>query len=705
MRTPPLLLGAALLFWGWQTGFLVAGAVMAVVIESARFTKPRWEFTDEDFSRVWTLCTLLFLAATVYAFTANEGPLSLRGLFQAPNLSNLRTADITSTRAAALMIRWLPMVFFLFVAAQAFSSREEISLETISLIFRRRRKKGRRLNQPVPVTRRVNVSYPYFAACLFAASIHTRTDATFFCGLCTLLVWALWAQRSRRFGMFLWGLSLAAAILLGYVGQRGFGPLLGVIQNYNPQWASRFARRGSDPRQSKTALGRIGRLKDSGLIVIRLETRYGSAAPAFLREASYRAYASEAWYAGSSKNDFENVLELPPNSGIWPLLPEKTNTADVRIACHLEGGRGSSRVGLLPLPGGSGRLEDLPAFVLQKNSAGAVLAEGPGLVVFDARYGPDATIDSAPDPSEDLDVPAPEIAALDQVISELHLAGPDTEQALGTIDGFFQSKFSYSTWQRPDRSGGTNETPLGRFLLRSRSGHCEYFATATVLLLRRIGVPARYAVGYCVHEGTGRKYVVRLRDAHAWCLVWRDGQWQDFDTTPASWIEAEARRASPLQWLSDLWSRIGFEFAKFRWGQSRLRQYFLWALVPVLALLFYQVIFRRRTRRRRKEPAKPGTEIVRTGLDSEFYQLERKLVERGVVRQMSEPLSSWLRRAIAEPALAGAGDTLNDLLRLHYRYRFDPLGLNEPDREQLRREAQACLLNLTGRNQGAARAA
>ncbi len=40
-------------------------------------------------------------------------------------------------------------------------------------------------------------------------------------------------------------------------------------------------------------------------------------------------------------------------------------------------------------------------------------------------------------------------------------------------------------------------------------------------MLRRLGVPARYAVGYYVHEGNGENhYVVRERDAHAWCLVW-----------------------------------------------------------------------------------------------------------------------------------------------------------------------------------------
>jgi len=74
MKTPPFLLGATLLFWGWQTGFLMAGAVMALVLESSRFVKTRWDLSDEDFHRIWTFCTLLILAAAIFAFTLNEEP-------------------------------------------------------------------------------------------------------------------------------------------------------------------------------------------------------------------------------------------------------------------------------------------------------------------------------------------------------------------------------------------------------------------------------------------------------------------------------------------------------------------------------------------------------------------------------------------------------------------------------------------------------
>jgi hypothetical protein len=232
--------------------------------------------------------------------------------------------------------------------------------------------------------------------------------------------------------------------------------------------------------------------------------------------------------------------------------------------------------------------------------------------------------------------------------------------------------------------------------LSSRSGHCEYFATATVLLLRELHIPARYAVGYAVHETSGKGYVVRERDAHAWCLAWdsREKIWKDFDTTPGSWIAAEEQRASAWQWLSDGWSWLRFQIAKFRWGQTNLRQYILWGLVPVIAVLLFQIIFRRRKRKATALNKNSGEKIFWPGLDSEFYQLETKLTVRGVPRQTGEPLADWLERALAEPALAGLRAPLREILRLHYQHRFDPHGLDEAGRKMLAQKTRECLESL-----------
>jgi hypothetical protein len=444
-----------------------------------------------------------------------------------------------------------------------------------------------------------------------------------------------------------------------------------------------FGRRRFDPSQSRTEIGNLGRLKTSNRIVVRVEARTG-APPPLLREASYRVFKGQTWYAEQSEKDFFNLPET--NTANWVLVAGKTNSRVATVACYLDGGKA-----LLPLPEGCGRLENLTAYILSKNSLGAVLAEGPDLVVFDADYGPGPTIDSAPD-QDDLNVPPKEIPALDQVISDLHLMDQPADQAFRALNSFFASRFTYSTWQRPSRHMGTNETPLARFLLNTRSGHCEYFATAAVLLFRRAHIPARYAVGYSVHEGSGSKYVVRLRDAHAWCLVWnkKSGGWQDFDGTPGSWLEAEARRGSGFQWVQDLWSWISFQISKVRWGQSHWRQYLLWGLIPILTLLLYRIVFRTR-RRILGNSRDTGSPNPWPGLDSEFYQLEIKLAARGMIRQPSEPLSEWFQRAADDPALEDLSDALRRLLRLHYRYRFDPHGLTPKERTELRRQAKECL--------------
>ena len=183
MKTPPLLLGAGLLFWGWQAGHLVEGALMAAVLEGAQSVKARWDFTDEDFRRIWTFCALLLLGAALYAFTSTGGPGEFRGFFQNPNLATERNAGNASARTVAALIRWLPMIFFLFMAAQAFSSREGVPPETISVIMRLRWQKARRLGQTLPAARSVDISYPYFVLCLFAASFHPSEDETFLLGL------------------------------------------------------------------------------------------------------------------------------------------------------------------------------------------------------------------------------------------------------------------------------------------------------------------------------------------------------------------------------------------------------------------------------------------------------------------------------------------------------------------------------------------
>ena len=83
--------------------------------------------------------------------------------------------------------------------------------------------------------------------------------------------------------------------------------------------------------------------------------------------------------------------------------------------------------------------------------------------------------------------------------------------------------------------GRGGERPIEYFLLEARRGHCEYFASAMVLLLRAQGIPARLVTGFLGAEYASweRAWVVRQSNAHAWVEGYLPGVgWQIFDPTP-----------------------------------------------------------------------------------------------------------------------------------------------------------------------------
>ncbi len=107
-------------------------------------------------------------------------------------------------------------------------------------------------------------------------------------------------------------------------------------------------------------------------------------------------------------------------------------------------------------------------------------------------------------------------------------------KAQGICD-YFRQNFSYSL----SVDNGEGAEVLDNFLYNTKQGHCALFATATTLVLRELGVPARYVTGYVVAgEGEavdgGYKYTLRERDLHAWVEAYVEGiGWLPFDPTAA----------------------------------------------------------------------------------------------------------------------------------------------------------------------------
>jgi len=101
------------------------------------------------------------------------------------------------------------------------------------------------------------------------------------------------------------------------------------------------------------------------------------------------------------------------------------------------------------------------------------------------------------------------------------------------ISNYFQSNYMYSL-DLPTKPRRVD--PIAYFLETGHAGHCEYFASATVLLLRSLGVPARYVTGYVVDEYNLQddNWLARNRDAHAWVEAYdeQSNRWFAVESTP-----------------------------------------------------------------------------------------------------------------------------------------------------------------------------
>jgi hypothetical protein len=77
-----------------------------------------------------------------------------------------------------------------------------------------------------------------------------------------------------------------------------------------------------------------------------------------------------------------------------------------------------------------------------------------------------------------------------------------------------------------------NQDPVIWFLFNYKKGFCNYYASAEVLMLRSLGIPARLAVGFAEGQYQNGAYMVRQRDAHAWPEVYfPDIGWVEFEPT------------------------------------------------------------------------------------------------------------------------------------------------------------------------------
>ena len=105
----------------------------------------------------------------------------------------------------------------------------------------------------------------------------------------------------------------------------------------------------------------------------------------------------------------------------------------------------------------------------------------------------------------------------------------DRDRARNILNHF--ANFKYTLEMEND----TDKTALEHFLFERKAGHCEYFASAMVILLRSAGIPARMVNGFVGVEWNewGNYLIVRQQHAHSWVEAFIPGKgWTVYDPTP-----------------------------------------------------------------------------------------------------------------------------------------------------------------------------
>ena len=321
-------------------------------------------------------------------------------------------------------------------------------------------------------------------------------------------------------------------------------------------------------------LGSSFTLRDSLTRVLRV--RHLGDDP-YLRGMTFDTYSSRTWGPSLDARGFIN-LPRQPAIGSGP---------------HAQYVRLDDEIGLLFAPLHSAAIVPENAHPVDW----AALTDGPlrtppndtSALTYNVAEGT-GLLDAPPTSTEmirDLVVP-PEVDGHVSDIARQVTFGHNTPQAkIDAVVRFLGTNNHYSLTVNP----GSGE-PISNFVLQHKSAHCEYFASAAVVMLRAAGVPTRYVSGYYAHESDGRGWtLVRQRDAHAWAESWIAGTgWVTVDATPGNGRPDALAGPIPLYWrvwemLQDILGAIRNWAVTASWTQKGTV-----FLLLVLGLLVPQVL-------------------------------------------------------------------------------------------------------------------
>jgi len=299
----------------------------------------------------------------------------------------------------------------------------------------------------------------------------------------------------------------------------------------------------------RIALGDLGRIRQDPTVVLRVETLRGTPPP-----------RAEAYWRGLAFDRFDGRH--------WSVTPQRRETlaraADLGVGLPGPGRRAELEQRVLREPVASGVLFAAGAPTAIEGSFGRLETDPNG-----GLYAPESELDRVqyaleidvrmPDPAalrEDHAAPPPgpggerylALPVLSDAVTALALrivadASTDAER-VAAIERHLRAVGRYADQPPPERPGDPR-SPVEAFLLEETAGHCEYFASGMVVLVRSIGIPARLVNGFAggSENSIGGFVELTRSDAHAWVEVhFARAGWVRYDPTP---VDARLRADEP----------------------------------------------------------------------------------------------------------------------------------------------------------------
>lgn len=501
--------------------------------------------------------------------------------------------------------------------------------------------------------REVDTTHAYAALTLAAAGTGVGAAGWLYAGYAAIAGWALLARAGRP-RLATAAVMFVGAAAIGHAVHTGIWLLQGQVEEWSTDLFQEFFAGKTDPFRERTRIGDLGRIKLSDRILLRVEVERPRPGSILLRESSFERYRNGEWH---------NIRPRPrpvPREGEGWIVSDLPAAQRLWVRRSFPEGEG-----VLALPPGTRVIQGLAGADLEAFPSGTVRLRGaPRFAAYGVAYDP-AEERLPPDPRADLDVPPALADVAGRAMAARDLRQADAAAKVAAVRAHFDDGYAYSL------DLGERPRTLAAFLLTDKKGHCEYFASGTVMLLRALGVPARYAAGYSAQEWSEleQAFVVRNRHAHAWAQAFVDGRWIDVDTTPSRWAELEAEEARGI---------LAPALDVFSWAVESLVRAWLAAdprtlaamaamLAVAGALAVAAVVALRRWRRRsRASAARPGA------TERAWRGLEARLAKAGYRRADGETVRAFSRRLAREHGTAPWAQALDALARRYYRARFDP---------------------------------